>query len=115
MSSVYLQQTTSFIKQVKLNDNSLHAVKESISVSIVSEYGLDDRAIGVRSSAEAADFSSSLCVQISSGAHPASYTIGDPFPGDKGRPERDTDPLHHLLPRSIISSYSPLPQAPQWR
>jgi hypothetical protein len=31
------------------------------SVSIVSRYGLDDRAIEVRSSAEAKDFSSSLC------------------------------------------------------
>jgi hypothetical protein len=32
------------------------------SVSIVSGYGLDDRAIMVRSQAEAKDFSSSLCV-----------------------------------------------------
>jgi hypothetical protein len=31
--------------------------------SIVSDYGLDDRAIGVRSPAVAKDFSSSLCVQ----------------------------------------------------
>jgi hypothetical protein len=30
--------------------------------SIVSDYGLDDRAIGVRSPAGAKDFSSSLCV-----------------------------------------------------
>jgi hypothetical protein len=33
------------------------------SVSIVSDYGLDDRAIGVRSPAGVKDFSSSLCVQ----------------------------------------------------
>jgi hypothetical protein len=33
------------------------------SVSAVSDYGLDDRAIGVRSPAGAKDFSSSLCVQ----------------------------------------------------
>jgi hypothetical protein len=32
----------------------------------VSDYGLDDRAIGVRSPAEAKDFSSSLCVQTGS-------------------------------------------------
>jgi hypothetical protein len=63
------------------------------SVSIVSDYGLDDRAIGVRSPAEAKDFFSSLCVQTSSGAHPASYPVGtrDPFSGSKARPERDAD------------------------
>jgi hypothetical protein len=55
------------------------------SGSIVSDYGLDDRTIGVRSSAGAKDFSSSLCVQIGSGAHIASYTMGTggPFPGGK--------------------------------
>jgi hypothetical protein len=45
-------------------------------VSIVSDYGLDDRAIGVRSPAGAKDFSSSLCVQTGSGAHPASSPMG---------------------------------------
>jgi hypothetical protein len=45
------------------------------SVSIVSGYGLD-RAIDVRSSAGAKDFSSSLCVQTGSGAHPASCRMG---------------------------------------
>jgi hypothetical protein len=55
------------------------------SVSIVSDYGLDDRAIGVRSPAGARDFSSILCVQTGSGAHPASCTMGTggPFPGGK--------------------------------
>jgi hypothetical protein len=59
----------------------------------VSGYGLDDRAIEVRSPAEAKDFSSSLCVQTVSGAHPASYTMGTggPFPGGKARPGRDAD------------------------
>jgi hypothetical protein len=46
------------------------------SVSIVSGYGLDDRAIEFRSPAEAKDFSSNLCVQTGSGAHPASCTMG---------------------------------------
>jgi hypothetical protein len=41
------------------------------SGSIVSDYGLDDRAIGVRSPAEAKDFSSNLCVQTGSGAPPS--------------------------------------------
>jgi hypothetical protein len=63
------------------------------SVSIVSAYGLDDRAVEVRSSAEAKDFSSSLCVQTGSGAHPTSCTVGTvgPFPGAKARPGRDAD------------------------
>jgi hypothetical protein len=39
------------------------------------------------------DFSSSLCVQTGSGAHPASCTkgTGSPFPEAKVRPGRDTD------------------------
>jgi hypothetical protein len=53
------------------------------SGSIVPDYGLDDRAIGVRSPAGTKDFSSSFCVQTGSGAHPASCTMGTggPFPG----------------------------------
>jgi hypothetical protein len=63
------------------------------SGSIVSDYGLDDRAIGVRSPAGAKDFSSILCVQTGSWAHPASFPMGtgDPFPGGKARPGRDAD------------------------
>jgi hypothetical protein len=61
----------------------------------VSDYGLDDRAIGVRYPAGAKDFSSSLCVQTGSGAHPASCTMGTggggPLPGGKARPGRDAD------------------------
>jgi hypothetical protein len=62
----------------------------------VSDYGLDDRAIGVRSPARAKDSSSSLCVQTGSGAHPASCTMGTggPFPGGKARPGRDADHSH---------------------
>jgi hypothetical protein len=61
--------------------------------SIVSDYGLDDRAIRVRFQAGANDFSCSLCVQTGSGAHPASYPMvtGGPFPGGKARPGRDAD------------------------
>jgi hypothetical protein len=56
-----------------------------MTVIIVSDYVLDDRAIGARSPAEAVDFSSSLCVQTSFGAHSASYPMGTggPFPGVK--------------------------------
>jgi hypothetical protein len=69
------------------------------SVSIVSGYGLDDRAIEVRYPAGAKDFSSSLCVQTGSGAHPVSCTMctGGPFPGGKARPRRDA---HHSPPSS---------------
>jgi hypothetical protein len=45
------------------------------SVSIVSDYRVDDWAIGVRSPAGAKDFSSNLCVQTGSEAKPASCTM----------------------------------------
>jgi hypothetical protein len=63
------------------------------SVSIVSDYGLDDREIWVRSPAGAEDFSSILCVQTGSGVHPASCTIGTggPFPGGTARPGREAE------------------------
>jgi hypothetical protein len=69
------------------------AMSRVISVSIVSDYGLDDRAIGVRSPAGAKDFSYSLFVQTGSEAHPASCTMGNggPFPWVKARPGRDAD------------------------
>jgi hypothetical protein len=59
----------------------------------VSDYGLEDRAIEVRSPAGAKDFSSNLCVQTGSGPHLASCTAGTggPFPGGKTRPGRDVD------------------------
>jgi hypothetical protein len=62
-------------------------------MSIVSGYGLDDRAIEVRSSAEARDYSSNLCVQTGCGAHSSSYTvdIGGPFPGGKAQSVRDAN------------------------
>jgi hypothetical protein len=59
----------------------------------VSDYGLDDRAIEVRSSAGAKDFSSLLSAQNGSGAHPASCTVGTggSFPGSKALLGRDAD------------------------
>jgi hypothetical protein len=72
------------------------------SVSVVSVYGLDDWAIKVRSPAEAREFSSILCVQTGSGAHPASCTMGTggPFPGVK-RGRGVTLTTHpRLVPRS---------------
>jgi hypothetical protein len=57
-------------------------------------------------------FSSSLCVQTGSGAHPASCTMGTggPLPGAKARPERDAVYHPHLVPRSRMSrSYTSSP------
>jgi hypothetical protein len=52
-----------------------------------------DSTAGVRSPTEAEDFSSNLCVQTGSGAHPASCTVGTggPLSGGKARPGRDAD------------------------
>jgi hypothetical protein len=73
----------------------------SSSVSVVSGYGLDDRAMEFRSPAEVKGFSCSLCVYTGSGAHPAPCTMGTggPFPGAKAR--LITHP--HLVPRSRMS------------
>jgi hypothetical protein len=72
------------------------------SVSTVSDYILDDRAIEVRSPAGAKDFSSNLWVQSGSGAHSAPCT-GGPFPGAK-RGRGVTLTTHpHLVPRSRMS------------
>jgi hypothetical protein len=59
---------------------------------------------GVRSPTEAEDFSSILCVQTGSGAHPASCPMGTggPFPGGKARQGRDAD---HLPPSSAEVKY----------
>jgi hypothetical protein len=60
---------------------------------------------GVRSPAEAKDFSSCLYVQTSSDAHLASYTMGNggPFLGGKARPGRDADHSPHPMPKSRMS------------
>jgi hypothetical protein len=60
----------------------------------VFDYGLEDRAIGVRFPAGTKDFSSIICVQTGSGAHLASCPMGTrgPFPGGKVRPGRDHSP-----------------------
>jgi hypothetical protein len=65
------------------------------SGSIVSDYGLDDQAIEVRSLAGAKDFSSNLCVQTGSGAHPASCTMGT-----GGKAHSLTNHSPPLVPRS---------------
>jgi hypothetical protein len=83
------------------------------SGSIVSDYGLDDRAFGVRSPAGAKNFSCSLCVQTGSEAHPASCPMGTDV---KARPGREAD---HSPPSSAEVENEELylisPEAPPWR
>jgi hypothetical protein len=61
-------------------------------IGIVTGYGLDDRMIGVRFPAGAGNFSLRPRVQTGSGAHPASYPVGNrgSFLGVK-RPRREAD------------------------
>jgi hypothetical protein len=69
----------------------LHITLSRVSSgSIVSDYGLDDLG-SIPAGAE--DFSSSLCVQTGSGAHPSSCPLGTggPFPEGKAPPGRDAD------------------------
>jgi hypothetical protein len=79
------------------------------SVGIASDYGLDDRG---SIPAGAKDFSSNLCVQTGSEAHPASCTMGagGSFPGAK-RGRGVTLTTHpNLMQRSRIStSYTSSP------
>jgi hypothetical protein len=66
---------------------------------LVSDYELDDRTSGVHSLVETNYFSSSLCVQTGSEAHPASYPLGiwAPLPGGKARPGVTLTTRSHLV------------------
>jgi hypothetical protein len=93
------------------NTSSINMSRVS-SGSIVSDYGLDDRAIGVRSPAGGKDFSYSLFVQTGTGAHPASCTMGTGglSPGLKRRRGVTLTTHPHLVPRSSMSrSYTSSP------
>jgi hypothetical protein len=66
--------------------------KEPVSsVSVVYHYGPNGR--GSIPDRRRGFFSSNLCVQTGSGAHPASCTMGTggSFPGGTARPGRDAD------------------------
>jgi hypothetical protein len=72
------------------NMNTHQGRSRGSSVSIVSDYRLDNQcSIPGRGKG----FSSSLCVQTGSGAHPASCTMGTggPYPRGEARPGRDVD------------------------
>jgi hypothetical protein len=72
---------------------SWRRVEPGSSVSVVSDYGLDNRAIGVRSPAGAKDFSSILFVRPALGPTqpPVQWVPGVLSPGVKARPGRDAD------------------------
>jgi hypothetical protein len=76
-------------------DAFIHISEPGSSVSIVSEYWLDDRPIEVRSSAEAKGFFlHPLCPDRLWGPPSLlSNGTGVPFPGGKARPGRDADYL----------------------
>jgi hypothetical protein len=80
------------------------------SGSIVSDYGLDDRAIGIRSPAGEKDFSCILCVQTGSEAH-VQWVPGVLSPGVKRGRGMTLTTHPHLVPWSWMSrsytSFSP--------
>jgi hypothetical protein len=83
--------------------NKIVCRKWGSSVSLVSDYRLDNCAIGVRSLAQAKDYSSSLCVEISSEAHPSSGYQWS-FPGGKAQFWEWRWPLNpYSVPRSRMS------------
>jgi hypothetical protein len=101
------------IAQYRLDSSSWES-----SVSIMSDYGLDDWVIRVRSTAGAEDFSSGLCVQTGSGAHPASCPKGTgcPFPGGKVWPGRAAyhSPLSSAEVMNELELYLVSSQASPW-
>jgi hypothetical protein len=71
---------------------SVSSLGRGSSVSIVSYYGLDDRAIEVRSPVQAKGFFSVASVSsptVGSTQPPVQWVPGGPFPGGKARPGRD--------------------------
>jgi hypothetical protein len=70
------------------------------------------------SPAEAKEFSSSLCVQTGSGAHPASCPMGTGFPSPGQSATREWRwPLTPIYCQSQewLGAIPPLPQVPPWR
>jgi hypothetical protein len=88
----------------------------SSSVSVVSDYALNDRgSIPGRVKVRGKRFFLYFCVQISPEAHPASYPMGSrgSFPGSNAQAGRDADHSPHLVPRPKMSKTCfPLPLSP---
>jgi hypothetical protein len=77
-------------RMIVIWNNMATGTELGCSVSIVSDYGLDNQG---SIPTEAEDFSSNLWVQTGSEAHPASYTMGTrgSFPRGKAWPGCDAD------------------------
>jgi hypothetical protein len=73
------------ISAYTLNLFNLKSVRWDSSVGVATDYGLDDRMIGVRVPAGCGNFSLRHRVQTGSGSRPASYPMdtGGSFPGSK--------------------------------
>jgi hypothetical protein len=63
----------------------LYKASRDRSLGIATDYGLDDQMIGILFPMGSRNVSLRYHVQIVSGTHPASYSMGnrDSFPGDK--------------------------------
>jgi hypothetical protein len=91
MYYIYLSRCLNVVHLPLVLYNDVNRVAQSVQCLT------KDWTAGVRSPTE--DFSSNLCVQTGSVAHPASCTVGTggSFPGGKARPGRDAD---HSTPSS---------------
>jgi hypothetical protein len=98
---------------ISYNNQRLNSdMSRGSAVSIVSGHGLDDRAIEVRSTAEAKEFFLwPVCPDRLWGPPSLLYKgYRGPFLGAKARPGRDVDHSPHLVPRSRMSrSYTSSP------
>jgi hypothetical protein len=105
LSTTALRNPEPCLKDSWTNPKAHHSVLRASALVSALQYLTGDWTTGVRSPAEAKDFSSNLCVQTGSEANPASCKMGTggPFPGGKERPGRDADHSPHLVPRSRIS------------
>jgi hypothetical protein len=102
-----------WIKKYALNYRSW-----GCSVSIVSDYGLDNRVIEIRSPAEAKEFLLSSVPRPARGhtQFPVQRVPGVLSPGVKGDRGVTLTTHTHLVPKSIMSrSYTSPPKAPPWR
>jgi hypothetical protein len=80
-------------KQQMFRCSSLKEKEDNVTNKTKDVYGFIIWSIEDRSPAGVKYFSSNLCVQTGSGAHPASCTMGTggPFPGGKALPGREAD------------------------
>jgi hypothetical protein len=106
---LFLLLIQSLISEVRILLSYLLVEEPGSSVCIVSSYRLHDRATEVRSPAEEKGFSSILCVQTGSGAHPASCTMGTRVLSPAGRDVTLTTHPHLVPTYKMSRSYTSSP------